>query len=192
MSLVATPRTRLWTRDEYYQMAELGFFQDQQVELLLGQIIEMSPQSSRHATVVLLVQEAVRRAFGPDYVVRGQLPFLADATSEPEPDVAVVAGSIRDSLEEHPSSAVLLVEVAESSLQYDRTTKASVYAKAQITDYWIVNLLDEVIEVYRSPQPDADTVTGYAYTQVTVVRGGESITPLAVPQARIAVSDLLP
>jgi Uma2 family endonuclease len=192
MSLVATPRTRLWTRDEYYQMAELGFFQDQRVELLVGQIIEMSPQSSRHATVVLLVQEAVRRAFGADYVVRGQLPFLADATSEPEPDVAVVAGAIRDGLEEHPSSAVLLVEVAESSLQYDRTTKASVYAKAQIADYWIVNLLDEVIEVHRNPQPDADTVTGYAYTQVSVARRGESITPLAVPQARIAVSDLLP
>ena len=173
-------------------MAELGLFKGQRVELVLGQIIEMSPPGSRHATVVLLVQEAVRRAFGPGYVVRGQLPFFVDPSCEPEPDIAVVAGNIRDSLEGHPSSAVLLVEVAESSLMYDRTTKASIYANAQIAEYWIVNLIEQTVEVYREAQPDTDAVAGYAYAEVAVWRRGERITPLAASHTRITVSDLLP
>ncbi len=97
-----------------------------------------------------------------------------------------------DSLERHPSSTVLLVEVAESSLMYDRTTKASIYAKAQIAEYWIVNLIEQTVEVYREAQPDTDAVAGYAYAEVAVWGRGERITPLAASHTRIAVSDLLP
>ena len=192
MALVETPRVRTWTRDEYYQMAALGLFQGQRVELILGQIIEMSPQGSRHATAVLLAQEAIRQAFGPGYVIRSQLPFLVDAACEPEPDIAVIEGNIRDGLEEHPSFAQLLIEVADSSLHYDRTTKASVYAKAQIADYWIVNLVDEAVEVYRLPQPDAEAEAGYVYAEMVSLERGELLTPLARPATEIAVSDLLP
>ncbi len=192
MVVAEAPRVRLWTRDEYYQLASLGLFHGQRVELILGQIIEMSPQGSRHATAVLLVQEAVRQAFGMGFVIRGQLPLFADDTSDPEPDVAVVEGDIRDGLEAHPSSASLLVEVSDSSLSYDRKTKASVYAKAQIEDYWIVNLVEDIVEVYRVPQPDAEAEAGYTYAEVVTYKRGETITPLALPQVRISVSDLLP
>jgi Uma2 family endonuclease len=192
MAVVEAPHVRLWTRDEYYQMASLGLFRGQRVELILGQIIEMSPQSSRHATVVLLVQEAVRQAFGPGYVVRSQLPLSVDASSDPEPDIAVVAGDIRDNVDEHPASALLIVEVADSSLHYDRVTKASIYAKAQIAEYWIVNVVEGIVEVYRSPQPDDAAAAGYTYTKDLTFRRGDVLTPLARPQARIAISDLLP
>ncbi len=192
MAVAEVPRVRLWTRDEYYQLASFGLFQGQRVELILGQIIQMSPQGSRYATSVLLVQEAVREAFGTGFVIRGQLPFLVEDSSDPEPDVAVVEGDIRDGLEAHPSSASLLVEVSESALQYDRQTKASLYARAQIEDYWIVNLVEDVVEVYRVPQPDAEAEAGYAYTEVATFERGDTITPLALPQARIAVADLLP
>ena len=192
MAVAEAPRIRLWTRDEYYQLASLGLFRGQRVELVLGQIIEMSPQGSRHATGVLLVQEAMRQAFATGYVIRSQLPLFVDAANDPEPDIAVVAGTIRDGLEEHPSSALLVVEVADSSLQYDRTTKGSVYAKAQVADYWIVNLIEEIVEVCRVPQPDPRAETGYAYTDMSTFRRGDMLAPLALPQAQIAVSDLLP
>ena len=192
MAVVEAPHVRLWTRDEYYQMAALGLFRGQRVELILGHIIEISPQSSRHATVVLLVQEAVRQAFGPGYVVRSQLPLYVETSSDPEPDIAVVAGDIRDNMDEHPASALLIVEVADSSLQYDRVTKASVYAKAQIADYWIVNLVEGIVEVYRSPQSDDAAEAGSTYTKDITFERGDVIIPLARPQASIAVSDLLP
>ncbi len=192
MAVAETPRVRLWTRDEYYRLASLGLFRGQRVELILGQIIEMSPQGSRHATGVLLVQEAMRRVFETGYVIRSQLPLFVDAANDLEPDIAVVAGNIRDSLEEHPSTALLVVEVADSSLLYDRTTKASVYAKAQVADYWIMNIIEEVVEVYRSPQPDPQAETGYAYADMSTLRRGDMLAPLALPQAQIAVSELLP
>lgn len=177
-----------WDRHQYDQMVELGVFDSgSPVELIDGYIIDMAPQSSFHAAAVRLVEEALRVVFSVAYDVRVQLPLALDNASEPEPDVAVVSGGPRDYIEHHPSNAVLVVEVAGSSLQRDQSLKQSVYARNGIQEYWIVNLEAACLDVYRQPQDDTDT-----YKQQLSLRSGDSITPLAQPDCSIPVADLLP
>lgn len=141
-------KTRRWQRVEYERLIEAGFFRPgDPIELVSGQLIVAEPQGSRHYAAVQAVEEALRRAFGPGWQVRGQGPLALDEQSEPEPDVAVVPGSFRDCVAVHPSRPVLVVEVSESSLALDRDHKESLYARAGLADYWIVNLLDQTLEV---------------------------------------------
>ena len=149
-------RTRRWTRAEYDRLIAVGVFSPgDPVELLGGELIVAEPQGEAHYTAICLVAEALRAAFGAGWVVRSQGPVALDDESEPEPDVALVPGRVRDYHREHPARPVLVVEVAESSLLLDRRHKGSLYARARLDDYWIVNLVDRVLEVYR--QPVADT-----------------------------------
>src|SRR5207247_10672957 len=115
-----------------------------------------------------------------------------DDESEPEPDVMVVAGQIRGHRDAHPERAALVVEVALSSLAFDRRHKGSLYARAGVADYWIVNLVDRVVEVRRRPAPDPGADFGAAYQDIELARPGATLTPLAKPAARVAVADLLP
>jgi Uma2 family endonuclease len=108
-----------------------------------------------------------------------------DPSSEPEPDLSVVVGSWKDYRETHPSSAVLVVEVADTSLEYDRDRKGSLYARARIADYWIINLPEQCVEVYRDPEQGI-------YRSRRRFMPGEKISPLAAPDATINVADLLP
>ncbi len=176
---------RKWTRSEYYRMGELGLFNGQRVELLDGEVIIMSPQGAHHYWTIDHVAAILEQVFGEGFWVRTQAPLKLEPTSEPEPDIAVVVGSPDDYLNEHPSTAVLVVEVADTSLAYDRTEKARVYARANISEYWIVNLLERQLEVYRKPQ-------GERYAEVQVLKAGEFVTPLTKPEVQIAVADLLP
>jgi len=186
-------KTRRWSRVEYERLVETGFFQPgDPVELVGGQLIVAEPQGSRHFATIRAVEEAMRAAFGPGWEVRGQGPLALDEESEPEPDVAVVRGSFRDYLAGHPARPVLVVEISESSLALDRDHKGSLYARAGLTDYWIVNLMDRVLEVRREPEPDPAASFGWHYRSVEVLRREATISPLALPGARIRVSDLLP
>jgi Uma2 family endonuclease len=112
--------------------------------------------------------------------------------SEPEPDVAIIAGNVRDYVDAHPTTATLIVEVADTSLAYDRTIKASLYARAGVADYWIVNLIERQLEVYRRPTRDAAQPYGFGYAEMTVYTAAERVTPLALPLASVAVADMLP
>lgn len=150
------------------------------------------PQGSAHYTAIGLVEDALRAAFGPGWLVRTQGPIALDDDSEPEPDIAVIRGTRRDYSREHPSGPALVVEVAESSLAFDREYKGSLYARAGIADYWIVNLVARVLEVYRQPLEDPATRFGWRYAPAEVLPPGSSVSPLAAPAARIPVSDLLP
>src|SRR5436309_4392739 len=182
-----------WTREEYERMAEAGVFEPgKRVELLDGEIFELTPQGSLHVTGVLLAQEALEKALQGTYGVRTQFPLAVDPLSEPEPDVAVVAGTPRDFVLAHPASALLLVEVADTTLAYDRERKGSLYARAGILDYWIVNLIDRCLEVYRDPEPSPDTPYGWRYRSVERYVTGQSVSPLAFADVRILVADLLP
>lgn len=177
---------RRWSRQEYDKMIEAGIFRpDERVELIEGEIVEMSPQDPAHSVGIRLAEEALRRAFPSGFDVRTQLPLALD-DSEPEPDVAVVLGSIRDYLASHPATAVLVVEVADSSLDFDRRRKGRMYARHGIPEYWIVNLLDRVVEVYREPRPEG------SYSVVRRFTEADSLTPLKSPDLRIPVSTLLP
>src|SRR5438093_5379813 len=186
-------RTRRWTRKEYDRLIDLGILhEDEPVELVGGQMIVAEPKSSPHETALGLTADALRRAFGAGWVVRGQGPIALDDESEPEPDVAVVPGSFRDYMTGHPSRPVLVVEVSESSLAFDRFHKGSVYARAGLADYWVVNLVDRVLEVYRHPMQDPDAAFGWRYASVETFGPEAFISPLALSDARIRVTDLLP
>lgn len=172
-------------------MAEQGIFRpDERVELVDGEIVAMTPQRSRHAAVVQLVAKALEAAFGPDHHARIQFPLVLDDMSEPEPDVAVVVGSPDDYVDEHPKAAVLVVEVADTTLAFDRGTKAQVYARAGIQDYWIVNLVDGVVEVHRSPRSSPGKL-GSSYKDVKRVKAKGTVRPLGVPRAKISVASFL-
>ena len=184
--MVAIAQPRRWTRDEYYRMADSGILRpDDRVELIDGEILTMAPQKSPHATAVRLAEDALRSAFGDGFDIRPQLPLALDETNEPEPDVAVVTGSPRDYTEDHPSTALLVVEVAETSLGFDRGAKKALYARFGIPEYWIVDLLGVLVEVHRSPQ-------GADYAERRVLSDADSIAPLGRPESVIAVADLLP
>ncbi len=185
--------TRRWKRAEYDKLIEGCFFPPgERVELVGGELLVREPQGSRHFTAIRAVEDALRAAFGRGWDVRTQGPLALDEESEPEPDVAVVPGSFRDYADEHPSRTVLIVEVSESRLALDREHKGSVYARSGVADYWIVNLVDAVLEVRRQPVPDAAAPFGCRYGVVEVIDRAGTVVPLAAPRAVVRVSDLLP
>lgn len=186
---------RIWRIDRvrYERLVERGVFEPgDRVELLDGLLVAREPQGSRHAAVVDLIRAALERAFGKGYYVRDDKPLALDGTSEPEPDVVVVRGRPQDYLDSHPSSPLLLVEVADTSLALDRLRKAGLYARAGIADYWIVNLAGSVLEVYRQPVRDSSRLYGWKYGSVRLLKRRSVVSPLAMPKARIRVSTLLP
>ncbi len=182
---------RRWTRAEYDRLVELGVLQGEPVELIGGQLVVAEPQGSYHASRIGATGDALRAALPPGWLVRVQMPVALDDESEPEPDLAVVPGAWADYDADHPARPALLVEVAESSLAFDRREKGSLYARGRVPDYWIVNLVDRVLEVYRDPGPDAAAVHAWRYRSVARLRPGEIVSLLALPTARLAVSDLL-
>ena len=183
---------RRWRRVEYEGLVERGFFHDERFELLDGLLILQEPQGSYHATAVELVRRALERAFDARFHVRDGKPVALDASSEPEPDLAVVRGDPRRYRRRHPSKPVLAVEVSDTSLLKDRRLKAALYARAGIAEYWILNLGARVLEVYRTPVPSPTARYGFRYKSVRLLRRGAVVTPLAAPRSRVAVSDLLP
>ena len=186
-------RTRRWTRREYERLVETGFFRPgEPIELIGGELRVAEPQGEPHAVAAGVAADALRAAFGPGWIVREEKPIALDDESEPEPDLAVVPGTHRDYLGGHPATPVLVVEVAETSLASDRDDKGSLYARGRIADYWIVNLVDRTLEVYREPVPDGSAPFGWRYGSVEVVRPPANVSPLAAPGARVAVADLLP
>ena len=185
------PRARRWTKEEYHRLGELGFFRGQRVELLGGKIMVLSPQNAPHASSVDHVAQVLRNHFGPGFWVRMQLPVDLGQTSEPEPDVSVVQGDPGQFRTAHPTSAVLIVEVSDSRLSYDRRRKGSLYARAGVADYWIVNLVDRQVEVYRAPIADRRQRYGHRYSSRTDLLPPAAVSPLALPQAAVAVTDLL-
>jgi len=186
------PTIHKWTKQEYYKMVEMGLFTGKHVELMEGQIIEMSPMGSLHRTAITLTAEILRNIFIGRYFISTQCPMDLGESSDPEPDIAVISGEIRDYTHSHPTSAVLIVEIADSSLDYDRNKKGSLYARAGIEDYWIINLSSSRLEVYRNPIVDPEKFYGYGYSSINIFTGLHSISPLAFPDAIISVSDLLP
>ena len=188
----AAIRTRRWTRVEYDKLIDTGFLgPGDKIELLGGQLCVSEPQNSPHARAISLGLETLQIALAPGWHVRVQMPIALDPESEPEPDLAVVSGGPRDYVD-HPSRPALVVEVADSSRAFDREHKGSLYARARLPEYWIVNLVGRILEVYREPGLDAGAQYGWAYRVLLTLRADEHVTPLAAPSARIPVADFLP
>jgi Uma2 family endonuclease len=166
-------------------------FAGQRVELVEGEIRVMAAQKNRHVVAVSLTEDALRAAFGRGFWVRVQAPLNLSPISAPEPDLAVVPGTARD-YQAHPETALLVVEVGDATLLYDRRTKSGMYAAAGIADYWIVDQVNDGLEVHREPTPDPSVLGGFRYGQITTLSADDSVTPLAAPQSTIRVADLLP
>ncbi len=200
------PKKFRWTKEEYYQMADAGLFNNKRVELIEGEVYvkyshtmlgeeetkNMSAMSGQHFSGVNLVAEVLRDAFKKDHFVSVQCPINMGDISEPEPDISVIKGKIRDFNEAIPTSASLLVEVADTSLLYDRSKKVSLYAKNGIQDYWILNLKDRRLEVYRRPIKDKNAFYGFNYGDRLIFTEEDSVSPLANPKAKIKIADILP
>jgi len=186
-------RTRRFSRAEYEKLIELGVFQPgEAIELIGGELMVAEPQGAAHYTAIQKTAKALEAAFGPGWNVRTQGPIGLDDDSEPEPDVAVVPGGPDDYRRAHPSRPALTVEAAESSLGADRQRKGSLYARAGLPDYWVLNLVDRVLEVYREPAPDSAAPFGWRYARSQVFDASARVTPLAAPGSSIPVSHLLP
>jgi len=186
-------KTRRFTRAEYERLIELGVFQPgEAIELIGGELMVAEPQRAPHYTAIRKTAKALEAAFGPGWEVRTQGPIGLDDESEPEPDVAVVPGAPDDYARAHPTRPVLTVEVAESSLALDRQRKGSLYARAGLPDYWVLNLVDRVLEVYREPVADSATPFGWRYGRGEVLDTSALVTPLGAPGSSIPVARLLP
>ncbi len=177
-----------WTREQYHRLGELGFFRDKRVERIRGEVVEMSPVDWPHTIGKQLVGDALRVVFAGTGWVSDQSPLPLDG-SDPEPDVAVYPGTVRD-YTDHPTDPLLVVEVANSSLAYDTTTKVELYAEAAHPEYWVLDLPNRRLQVFRDPY--AIPAGGHTYRTRLTYAPGEGVSPLAAPHAVVAVADLLP
>jgi Uma2 family endonuclease len=176
------------TVERFFALADEGLLEpDDRVELLGGVVVAMSPHNPPHDAVVTLVHQALLEAVGTRAAVRCQCSLVLGPFSAPEPDVAVVAGRARDYMTSHPRSALLVVEVADTSLVQDRLTKAALYAAAGLPEYWIVEIRADCVEVLRDP----DAETG-RYRERTIVARGGRLTLAALPDVTVSVDDFLP
>ncbi len=189
---IGEPRHFRWTKKEYHTMAELGMFEGKRTEFLEGEIIEMPTMNSPHATALEVTYNAVRDVFTKDFAVRSQSPICLNDDFETVPDVFVIKGNARDFTNNLPKTAELVIEISDTTLSYDRNRKASLYAKFGIKDYWVLNLKKKTLEVYRQPSEDENAFYDFSYEEKLTFGEAEEVSPLAMPQAKIKIADLLP
>ncbi len=188
------PRAYRWPRADYERLGEAGLLVDRRVELIGGEIVEMSPKGPRHATLTGLVRAALEEAFAPLAChVREEKPLALGEWDEPEPDLAVVIGGLRDYAAAHPTAeqTLLVVEVADTTAAYDMGDKADMYAAAQVAEYWVVLAAERAVAVLRRPVPNPASVTSFRYAERQDYQVGEAIVPLALSDRSVAVADLL-
>jgi Uma2 family endonuclease len=191
-TVASPPRTRRWKRVEYERLIELGVFNPgERLELLDGVLAVREPQGTRHAAAIRAVIEALRRALGDGWQIDSQLPIALDDDSEPEPDVAVVPLDRARYRDAHPSRPALIVEVAETSYRIDHHDKASLYARAGVVDYWLVDVVRDTVEIHRDPRASSDAVLGWRYESIEILRSPATVAPLIAPDVAIPVADLL-
>ena len=180
--------TRKFTVEEYYRMAEVGILRpDERVELINGEVIVMAPIGNPHATGVRRIERVFSQTAGSSVTISGQNPVLIGERSTPQPDVAILRYREDDYFGKLPSAedVLLVIEVSDTSLAYDRNVKVNLYAQANIPETWITNLPEDCIEAFTGPGPNG-------YTQHTIYQRGDRIAPSTLPGVEFAVEDLLP
>ncbi|MEM1304869.1 MAG: Uma2 family endonuclease, partial [Planctomycetota bacterium] len=178
--------------EEYHRLGEQGFFDGRRVELINGEILEVSPQSHDHFWSIEGLRELLAEVFPRSgFWIRTQGPVEANEASEPEPDLAVIRGSFREATR-HPSTALLAIEVAKTSQAIDKNTKADLYASAKIEDYWVLDLDRRELTVFRKPVQEAASPSGWRYTLTEVIAESGTVKPLAAGEATLKIADMLP
>lgn len=186
------PRVLRWTVDQFNALAATGVFEGKRPFLLDGVIWEQGPMNPPHGNALELLDVVIRPAFGSGWRFRSQTPLTVDADNNPFPDFAVLRGTPRDTPAAHPTTAVLIIEVSDTTLRMDLTEKAERYATAGVPDYWVLDLENRCLIVHRDPAPLPKGLGATAYRSQQKFAATERVSPLAVPQASILVSELLP
>ena len=182
-----TAPTRPFTVQEYHKLGEVGILhEDDRIELLNGELVIMAPIGIRQIKAIRRLNRVLSRNYADHCIVDVKNPVWIDGHSEPQPDILLLRPEADE--REHspqPEDVLLLVEVAESSLHYDRNDKLAAYARNGIAEYWIVNLVRNEVIIHRDP-------AGAEYRSVTTARAGDRVAPLAFPETPIEVSEILP
>jgi Uma2 family endonuclease len=179
---------RSLTSAEYYQMMESGIIREgEKVELILGQIFTIAAKGTRHTVSNSRLLKSLLILLQEQAIVRSQDPISLPNNSEPEPDIAIARLRSDDYLNSHPSPAdiLLVIEVADSSIKFDRDTKAPLYAAAGISEYWIVNLIDNRLEIYRQPEGDI-------YTSIEIITPPRSVNLPQFADITLNIGDFFP
>jgi Uma2 family endonuclease len=186
MSVLHAPTYR-WTVEEYEELGRAGIFdENDRVELLNGEIIVMSPIGIRHATAVRLLNNFLARSSRGRYEVDPQNPFNLDDASQPRPDLTLLDPAVTiERRRPEPADLFLVIEVSDSTLRYDREDKRPAYARNGVREFWILNLQDQVLEIFRDPADGA-------YRESRTLVADETIAPLAFPDLILRVGDFLP
>jgi Uma2 family endonuclease len=192
LNLTFTPEPttlKRWTVEDYHRMGELGMIHaDERTELIAGQVLFMAAKGTPHVTALRLLAIALDALLADlPFFVSTQDPIQLDDFSEPEPDCAIVQGSILDYANRHPcpSDIAFVVEVADSTLKYDTEVKDKLYSQSGITDYWVLDLKNRQLHVFRNPTP-----TGY--TSHLILTEPNQITPIAFPHITLNLTNILP
>jgi Uma2 family endonuclease len=184
MALEVAAERRRFTRAEYHRMGEVGIFsEDDRVELIRGEIVTMSPIGRHHVAFVNNLTGLLATRLAGRAVVSVQNPVVISDDTEPQPDLTVLRPRSYKHAEPAVADVLLLIEVAETSLRYDRVTKRPLYAEAGVPEYWVVDCRDETVEVHRSP-------TSSGYRDVTVIAGAGSVSLLAFPDVALALAEV--
>jgi Uma2 family endonuclease len=179
----AVPRPVRWTCAEFHLFGDLGVFEGRRAMLIDGVILEEGPMNPPHALTLELVEAALRNAFAAGWRLRSQSPLVLGQDLDPHPDFAVIAGTPRGS-SGHPTTAALVVEVGDSSLDFDTHDKRLLYARAGIREYWVVDINGRRLLVYRDPQAGD-------YVSQQALGPADAVAPLAAPAATVRAADLL-
>ena len=190
LNLSQPPRAR-WTVDQFHEACDRGLFEGRNVILVDGEILEMPPPNPPHNSGVELTRLILQAIFGPTHWARTQMALDLGLDIDPVPDVAVVVGTPK-TVTDQPSTALLVVEVSDSTLAYDRGLKSNLYAQGGIADYWVLDLNGRKLWVHRDPRADTSSPRGFRYSTVHSYGESDFVAPLAVPTATVAVTDLLP
>lgn len=187
-----TPQPIRWTIQQYREIGKTGLFNDMRTMLLHGEVYAMVMPYPPHDTALGLTEEWLRQVFNRGCYVRNQMSFDIGTNNDPGPDLAVVPGSVRDYSTKTPTVAILIVEVSDSTVFIDTTTKAELYATAGVPDYWVIDLENRQLLVYRDPVALPAGLGATAYRTHLAFGPNDSVSPLAAPTASVKVVDLLP
>ncbi len=177
-----------WSKAEFNAAVERGWFAGSRIYLYRGELVEMPAMGTLHIRGITRVASWLHKTLEPPFLIRHPGPFELPDESMPQPEF-VVCTPEQDARLPHPNRAVLVIEVADSSVELDREA-ADDYAAAGVPDYWIDNVRDRCVEVYRDPRPDPASPTGRRYASRRLYAAGESLAPLSKPDAAVAVARL--
>ncbi len=185
--------TKRFTLADYHRLIKLGFLtEDDRVELIRGELVQMAAKGTSHSVCNSKLVRELEKLIGDRAVIRGQEPIILSTDSEPEPDIVIARGQPDDYLSNHPYAAdiLLVIEVSDSSLEYDQSVKLSLYAEEQIQNYWIFNLVANQLERYSQPYCDAQGKFGYRVKQI--VLRNESVPLPGFPELSLDLNHVFP